>query len=62
VTRDQELWGVAVWLEKTHGDRGAVHIAEQIARLAERGDEEGIAMWRSVAERYDKLRERTSLH
>jgi endonuclease YncB( thermonuclease family) len=60
VTRDQELWGVALWAEKTHGDRGPDHIAAQVARLAAEGDEEGIAMWRAVAERYDKLHERTS--
>ncbi|MGX7927750.1 DUF6961 family protein [Tsuneonella sp. HG094] len=62
MTRDQELWAVALWLEKTHGDRGADHIVSQVTRLAESGDAEGIAMWRLVAERYDKLRERTSLH
>ena len=58
MTRDQELWGVALWIEKTHGDRGADHIAGQVARLAKLGDEVGIAMWRAVADRYDRLGER----
>jgi hypothetical protein len=57
MTRDQELWGVALWVEKTHGDQGADHIASQVARLAERGDEGGIAMWRAVGDRYDRLHE-----
>lgn len=62
MTRDQELWGVALLVEKTHGERGPDRIAAQVARLAAEGDEEGIAMWRAVAERFDKLRERTSTH
>ena len=62
MTRDQELWGVALWLDRTHGTNGANHIAQQVARLAAAGDEDGIAMWRAVAERYDRLREQTSLH
>lgn len=53
---------MALWVEKTHGDRGAEHIAKQVARLAELGDEDGIAMWREVASRYDRLRERTSIN
>ena len=53
MTRDQELWGVALWVEKTHGAAGPSHIAEQITRLAMEGDEQGIAMWRAVADRYD---------
>lgn len=62
MTRDQELWGVALWVEKIHGDRGPDHIAAQMARLAAEGDEVGIALWRAVAERYDKLGERSSTH
>jgi hypothetical protein len=62
VTRDQELWGVALWVEKTHGGCGPDHIAAQVSRLAAEGDEEGIAMWRAVAERFDKLHERTMPH
>jgi len=55
MTRDQERWGVALWLVKTHGTSGPSHIAKQITRLARDGDEQGIGMWREVAERYDQL-------
>ncbi len=57
MTGEQELRGVALWVEKTHGRRGPEHIAEQIVRLANAGDEAGIAMWRAVADRYDLPRE-----
>lgn len=52
---EQELWVVALWVEKHHGNDGPNHIAEQVTRLAEEGDLEGVAMWRKVAERYDTL-------
>lgn len=62
MTRDQELWGIALWVEKTHGERGADHIASEVARLARAGDAQGIAMWRKIADRYDKLRDRGATH
>ncbi len=55
LTRDQELWGVALWVEKNHGEGGPAFIAKQIERLALEGDEVGVAMWRTVAERFDQL-------
>ena len=62
MTRDQELWGVALWVEKTHGVAGPEHIAQQILRLAKEGDKAGTAMWRAVADRYDRLHEHSSLN
>lgn len=62
LTRDQELWGVALWVEKAHSENAQGYMAEQVTRLAEAGDAAGIAMWRAVAERYDKLRENTSIN
>ena len=62
LTREQELWGVALWLEKAHGDEALDHIAREVARLAAAGDEAGIAMWRAVAERYDTLRDKGALN
>lgn len=62
MTRDQELWGVALWVEKAHGPAGPTHIAEQNTRLERNGDEDGIAMWRAVAERYDQRRAKGAIN
>ena len=55
LNRDQELWAVALWVEKNHGEEGAAFIAKQIQRLSNEGDEAGIATWKTVAERFDQL-------
>lgn len=62
MTCDQELWGVALWVEKTHGENGTHFIEQQVARLATDGDHNGIEMWRAVAERYNQLCERGSVN
>ena len=43
MTQEQEIWAVALWVEKHHGDLGPVYIAEQIGRLALARDEAGVA-------------------
>lgn len=55
MTPEHELWAVALWVEKNHGIDGPHHIAEQVTRLAEAGDFEGVKLWRAVADRYDSL-------
>lgn len=55
MTRDQELWGVALWVEKTHAETGWLFIAQQQDRLLAEGDFDGVAMWREVSRRYDEL-------
>lgn len=57
LNREQELWACALWIEKTHGDRGPAHIGDQAARMALKGDEAGIATWLAIADRYDALME-----
>lgn len=52
---EQELWAVALWVEREHGSDGPNHIAKQVTRLAEAGDFDGVMMWRRVVERYDAL-------
>lgn len=61
LTRDQELWGVALWVEKTHGEAGWLFIAQQQDRLLVEGDLDGVAMWREVSRRYEQLGEGTSV-
>ncbi len=56
MTPDQQIWAVALWVEKNHGDRGPIYIAEQIGRLALARDEAGVAMWKKVAARYSELK------
>lgn len=58
ITREQELWGMALWVEKHHGENGWLFIAQQQDRLLDEGDLEGMAMWRDVAQRFDQLMER----
>lgn len=55
MTRDQELWAVALWVEKRHGTDGPRFIAEQIGRLALVGDGVGVSIWREVAARFEAL-------
>jgi len=56
LNRDQELWAVALWVEKSHGDQGTTYISGQIERLASVNDDGGVAMWREVADRFVRLR------
>ena len=59
LTRDQELWGVALWVEKAHSDAGWLFIAQQQDRLLAEGDLDGVAMWREVSQRYEQLKSTT---
>ncbi|NML88784.1 hypothetical protein HHL26_06845 [Sphingobium sp. TB-6] len=55
MTRDQELWGMASVLLRQHGDRAPVVVAERIGQLASEGKAEGVAMWKEVARRLERL-------
>ena len=43
MTRDQEIWGIALWVEKTHGANGWFYIAQQQDRLIASADRQGIS-------------------
>lgn len=55
--RDQEIWGMALWVERVHGDNGWFHIATQQDRLLAEGDFDGLALWRRVQTYWEQLRE-----
>lgn len=55
LTRDMEIWGMALWVEKTHGDNGWFHIAQEQDRLLAAGDFDGVKLWREVAKRFEEL-------
>lgn len=56
ITREQEIWGMALWVEKTHGAQGPTFIAKQIGRLALTGEAGGVWLWKQVAHRFEELR------
>ena len=56
MTRDEELWSIALHLERKHGERAPVFVAERIGALALAGDMAGIETWKRVAARLDVLR------
>jgi hypothetical protein len=51
MTRDEELWGMALMLLRQHGDRAAVQVAERIGELAVTGEMDGVELWREIAHR-----------
>lgn len=58
LTRDQELWGLALWVEKQHGESGAAFIDEKIGQLSRSNDNQGAALWQDVARRFGQLAQR----
>ena len=60
LNRDQELWAMALWVEKHHGKDGWLHIAQQQDRLLRQNDFVGVEMWKEVSQRFDKLSEPSS--
>jgi len=55
ITREQELWAIALWVEKTHGVNGGFYIAQQQDRLLADGDLAGVKAWRRIGARFDQL-------
>lgn len=45
----------ALKVEKMHGEQGPVYIAARIGEQALKGDANGVAMWKKIAEAYAKL-------
>lgn len=51
-----KILAVALWANRTHGDRAPVWIAEQIGTLALKGDSAGVAKWTAIAAAWEHLR------
>ena len=56
MTPDQERWAEALAIERLHGDRAPVWIAERIGALALAGDAAGVERFRQIAEQLGELR------
>ncbi len=56
VTREQELWALALWVEREHEDEGDRFIAERVLHFEARGDRSAKRLWMEVARRFVTLR------
>lgn len=56
LTRDHEIWAMALWVEKHHQADGHAYIADRIATLEAEGAPGGVALWKKVEQRYSRLR------
>lgn len=55
VTRMQEIWALALWVERTHDEEGAAFIAERIAHFEAEGTTQAVELWKQVARRFEEL-------
>jgi hypothetical protein len=55
VLTDWELWACASIVLQRHGQRASIFVAERIGSLALAGDEAGIAAWKQIAARIDRI-------
>ena len=62
LNRDQELWAVALWVEKNRGAARPAYMAEQVKRLADEGDEAGVENWKTIADRFNQLKYQNAIN
>lgn len=55
LTPERHVWACAAAVEKQHGERAPLFVAERIGSLAVAGDTAGVEMWRAIAARLADL-------
>lgn len=56
VTREHELWAMALWVEREHGEEGERFIAERVLHFDAKGDDGGKQLWMDVARHFVELK------
>jgi hypothetical protein len=56
VKREQELWALALWVEREFGEDGERFIAERVLHFELEAEEGGKHLWLDVARRFVQLR------
>lgn len=55
VSRERELWAIALHVESNYGSDGPRFIAERIGKYAMADDLGGVDLWSEVARRYAEI-------
>jgi hypothetical protein len=50
-----EAWACALSVERQFGASAYAHVAERVGTLAKAGDWKGVATWKAIAARLDRL-------
>ncbi len=48
MTRNKEIWGMALWLEKQHGGGGHAFITDRISAFEAKGEPKAVDLWLRV--------------
>ena len=57
ITREQEIWAMALWVDREHGEDAEEFIAGKVLHFEHLGDERGQRLWVQVARRYVQLKD-----
>lgn len=52
---EQELWAVALWVEREHAEWGEQFIAERVLHFDQVGNSAGRDLWMNIARRFSNL-------
>lgn len=52
ISRDQELWAMALWVDREHGEEAEEFLAGKVLHFEETGYAGGKELWMEVARRY----------
>ena len=61
MTREHELWAMALWVEREHGKDGERFNTERVLHFNAIGDEGGKQLWMDVARRFVELQDSISV-
>jgi hypothetical protein len=57
ITREQEIWAMALWVDREHGEDAVEFIAKRVLHFEATGETGGKDLWMQVARRHVELRE-----
>ncbi|RYG88446.1 MAG: hypothetical protein EON59_04410 [Alphaproteobacteria bacterium] len=61
MNRDQELWAMALCIERDHGANAAEFITRQVTRNVEAREPDRVRLWKAIGLRLEKLRSRSTI-
>ncbi|WP_370034217.1 DUF6961 family protein [Qipengyuania mesophila] len=57
ISRAQEIWAMALWVDREHGEYAERFIFERVLHFEAKGEKGGEELWMQVARRYAEVRD-----